>query len=208
MIFRAILEEAWKNNADPAHDMGHILRVVKNAEIITHAEGGDLAVITPAAWLHDIVNIPKDSPDRSRASTLAADMAVEKLRGAGYAAQYLDAIHHAIAAHSFSANIAPQTIEAKIVQDADRLESLGAIGIARMFSVGGALGRAMFDYEDPLAAHRDADDTRFGLDHFQVKLFRVAQTLQTKTARAMAQGRVDFMKDFAAQIARENLSQA
>lgn len=199
--FQAILLKAWANENDPAHDIGHIRRVVANAHTIAQAEGGDLNIITPAAWLHDIVNLPKDHPDRTRASVISADHAVAVLDGYGLD---LDAIHHAIAAHSFSANIPPRTLEAKIVQDADRLDALGAIGLARMFAVGGALRRPLFDADDVLAEGRAPDDTRYSLDHIQVKLLKVAQTLHTKAARAMAASRVDFMQEFARRIAAEN----
>ncbi|MCP5995663.1 HD domain-containing protein, partial [Klebsiella pneumoniae] len=77
------------------------------------------------------------------------------------------AVEHAIEAHSFSAGIAPQSLEAKIVQDADRLEALGAIGLARVFAVSGALGTALFDADDPFAGARALDDKAFALDHFQ-----------------------------------------
>ncbi|HDO7482899.1 TPA: HD domain-containing protein, partial [Escherichia coli] len=75
-----------------------------------------------------------------------------------FPAEKIEAVCHAIAAHSFSAQIAPLTTEAKIVQDADRLEALGAIGLARVFAVSGALGLALFDGEDPFAQHRPLDD--------------------------------------------------
>lgn len=199
--FETILRDAWADQNDPAHDLGHIRRVVANATKIAEAEGGDLGVLIPAAWLHDIVNLPKDHPDRSRASIMAADEAVKRL--AGYAGD-LNAIHHAIAAHSFSANIAPQTHEAKILQDADRLDALGAIGLARMFAVGGQLGRPLFDADDVLAERRAPDDTKFSLDHIQVKLMKIAEGLHTKTARDMAAHRVEFMLKFAWQISVEN----
>lgn len=199
--FQAILLDAWAGQDDPAHDIGHIRRVVANARAIALAEGGDMGVITAAAWLHDIVNLPKDHPDRARASALSADRAVAALDGYGLD---LDAVHHAIAAHSFSANITPRTLEAEIVQDADRLDALGAIGLARMFAVGGALRRPLFDADDVLAQGRAPDDTRYSLDHIQVKLVKVAQGLNTATARAMAATRVDFMREFARRIATEN----
>lgn len=202
--FQRILLNAWQTQSDPSHDLGHVSRVVKNARLIAQTEGGDVNVIVPAAWLHDIVNLPKNHPDRTKASIMAADVAVAELRTAGYPAQHMEAIHHAIAAHSFSAGIAPQTLEAKILQDADRLDALGAIGIARTFAVSGQLGRMLFDPVDPLARNRTPDDTTYGLDHFQVKLFKVAETLHTSAARDLAAQRVAFMRQFVAQIDTEN----
>jgi uncharacterized protein len=201
-FYQNILEQAWQDQHDSGHDIGHITRVLKSARLIAAQHGGRLEVIIPAVWLHDIVNLPKDSPNRTMASRMAADKAIEILAQHHYPALYLEGIHHAIAAHSFSANIEATTLEAKIVQDADRLDGLGAIGIARCMAVNGALGRALFHPTDPLATNRTPDDTLYALDHFQVKLYRMAETLHTATARTMAQDRIAFMKTFAAEIAQ------
>src|SRR5689334_22695757 len=113
--------------ADAAHDLEHIRRVVTNARTLAVQAPADLAVVLPAAWLHDCVNVAKGSPLRSQASVLAGRAAVQFLETIGYPAQHLPAIQHAIEAHSFSANITPQTREAQVVQDADRLDALGAV---------------------------------------------------------------------------------
>lgn len=198
----SLLHILWGDINDPAHDLGHVKRVVNHARAIAAQEGGDLDVIIPAAWLHDCVNLPKDHPKRAHASVMAAEAACEILAREGVGK--LDKIYHAIAAHSFSAKIEPETLEAKILQDADRLDALGAIGMARMFSVGGALGRAMFDANDVLAQGRTPDDGVYTLDHIWVKLMPVAKGLQTQTGRDMAQARVEFMLNFARQVAVEN----
>lgn len=199
-FYENLLRTAWGEDNDPAHDVGHVRRVVANARAIAAIEGGDLDVIVPAAWLHDIVNLPKDHPERAKASVMAADKACALLVGH----DKLEAIHHAIAAHSFSANITPETLEAKIVQDADRLDALGAIGMARMFAVGGALKRSLFDADDVLALRRAPDDSVYSLDHIQIKLMPVAKGLQTKTGRDMAASRIEYMLGFAQQLAAEN----
>src|SRR3989440_10576479 len=128
--FAALLAEE-QNATDAAHDEGHVRRVVANARKLAEAEGADLAVVLPAAWLHDCVTIAKNSPQRASASRLAAERAGALLRAAGYPEQHIPEIEHAIEAHSFSARIVPRAPEAKVVQDADRLEALGAVGIAR-----------------------------------------------------------------------------
>ena len=130
--FAQFLSEA--SAQDAAHDREHIRRVVGAARQLAAAEGADLAVVVPAAWLHDCVVVPKDSPQRSQASTLAAVVAGGFLRSMGYPETHLAAIEHAIAAHSFSANIQPRTVEARVVQDADRLDAIGAIGVELMHS--------------------------------------------------------------------------
>ena len=93
--------------------------------------------------------------------------------------------------------------EAKIVQDADRLEALGAIGLARVFAVSGALGLALFDGEDPFAQHRPLDDKRYALDHFQTKLLKLPQTMQTARGKQLAQHNAQFLVEFMAKLGAE-----
>lgn len=128
-IFKAL------GTSDPAHDLAHVKRVVSTSKRLALEEKAELEIVVPAAWLHDLVNLSKEHPQRKLASQMAADEAVSFLRNVHYPDKYLDGVHHAIAAHSFSAGLVPATIEAKIVQDADRLDALGAIGIARLFSI-------------------------------------------------------------------------
>ena len=105
--------------SDPAHDISHVQRVVQNTLRLTEAEHGNPAITVPAAWLHDCVSIAKDSPLRKQASRLAALEAVGFLQSVDYPPDLLAPIYHAIEAHSFSANIATESLEARIVQDAD-----------------------------------------------------------------------------------------
>ncbi|AIB15484.1 hydrolase (plasmid) [Azospirillum argentinense] len=195
---------------DPAHDVDHLLRVWRTAKALAAAEaereGGpppDMLVVLAAALLHDIVNVPKDHPDRSRASRLSADRAEEVLRGMGFPDALIPATRHAIEAHSYSAGIPPLTIEAKLVQDADRLESLGAIGIARCFATSGLMKRALFHGEDPMAETRPLDDLQYALDHFKAKLLLLPNTMQTPAGRARAQERAAFLLSFQVQLLAE-----
>ena len=188
---------------DPAHDYLHIRRVATAAVELARQEGADVMIVLPAAYLHDFVAIPKDDPRRSHASALSADAAAEYLSGAGYPERYLGAIRHAIQAHSFSARIACETIEAKVVQDADRLDSLGAIGIARCFTTTALMGRPYYHEDDLLAEHRPLDDKNYAVDHFFVKLFTLAGTLQTASARTEGARRVAFMQGYLKQLQSE-----
>jgi len=189
--------------SDAAHDQGHVRRVVANTRALATDEGADLAVVLPAAWLHDCVAVPKDSSQRSRASRLAAARASEWLYAAAYPAQHIAAVEHAIAAHSFSARITPETIEARVVQDADRLDALGAVGIARTLMLGGAMGAPFYDPTEPFPVTRAADDRTSVLDHFFTKLLTLAGTMQTEAGRAEAHRRTDFMRRFLAQLGEE-----
>ncbi len=189
--------------ADPAHDITHVKRVVQNTLILTEAENGNAAVSVPAAWLHDCVSVAKDSPLRKQASQLAAQEAVRFLESIQYPADLLPPIYHAIEAHSFSANIPAETLEARIVQDADRLEAVGAIGIARCFLTGGSMGTPLYEPSDPFARNRDLDDRRFTLDHFYCKLLGLADTMKTSAGKAEAVKRTDYMKSFLEKLGTE-----
>lgn len=202
--YRAAIAAHWAGEADGAHDLGHLDRVWANAQAIALELGGvDLTVLLPAAYFHDAVNLPKNHPDRASASRASAAWATDYLAGTDFPKAKIPAVAHAIAAHSFSAAIAPETPEAEVLQDADRLEALGAIGIARMFHVGGAMGGLLFDAADPMALDRPLDDKRYSLDHLEVKLFPIAETMRTSVGREMALARVEWMRSFRSRLLRE-----
>ena len=131
----------------------------------------DLLILLTAAYFHDLVSLPKDHPGRSSSSLLSAEQTVVLLTETfeGFPPEKIEGVRHAIHAHSFSAKVEPLTPEAKILQDADRLEALGAIGLARVFYTGGQLSQPLFDAADPLALHREPDDSRYSLDHLDRK---------------------------------------
>ncbi len=189
--------------ADPGHGPAHVERVVATALRLAAAEGARVEVVLPAAWLHDCVHVAKDSSVRSGASRLAAAHAVRYLESEGYSAAALPEVRHAIEAHSFSAGIVPRTVEAKVVQDADRLDALGAIGVARCFAVGAALGRAVYELQDPFCRAREPDDHGASVDHFYAKLLKLAGTMQTEAGRREADRRAAFLRAFLAQLESE-----
>lgn len=179
---------------DGSHDVAHILRVFRNAMRIHAAEGGDGRVLAAAVLLHDCVAVEKNSPLRSQASRLAAEKAAGVLRGLSWQEGDITAVGHAVAAHSFSAGIVPETLEAKILQDADRLDAIGMVGAARCFYIAGRLGSGLYDPVDPLAESRPLDDKAFAIDHFETKLFRLADGFQTAAGRALATERHERLK--------------
>jgi uncharacterized protein len=189
---------------DPAHDFQHIMRVYKNAELIGRREGADMDVLLPAALLHDLVVYPKGSAKTSKSADDSADLAEKWLRSYRYPQARIDKISYCIRTHSYSKRLVPATLEGKILQDADRLDALGAIGIARTFSVGGSENRPFYNPEDPCwKSGRELNDREWTLDHFQTKLLRLKKSMHTKTAREMARERAGFMEFFIRQLQKE-----
>ena len=190
---------------DGAHDSAHLERVWRNAQALLaqHPEA-DALVVMAACYLHDLVNLPKNDPDRAQASTRSAQLARHQLAWMNFPPERLDAVAHAIAAHSFSANIPAETLEAKIVQDADRLDGLGAVGLARMFYIAGRMGSGLAHPEDPLGLEREFDDRRYALDHIMVKLAKLPGMMQTRGGRALAEERLARLMASRAEFASEN----
>jgi uncharacterized protein len=194
-LARLLLPQAGIGD-DGAHDVAHLLRVWANAFSIAAVEGGDAELIAAGVLLHDCVAVEKNSPLRAQASRLAAGRATGILTEAGWEHVRIAAVAHAIAAHSFSAAIAPETLEARILQDADRLDAIGMIGVARCFYTAGRMGSALYDPADPRAQHRGLDDAAFALDHFRAKLLHLAKGFQTATGAAMAAERTHRIAEF------------
>lgn len=181
--------------ATAGHDMSHLERVHRVALMLWEEEGGDRDVIEVAAWLHDLVNLAKDHPRRREASTLSAEAALNWVNDRFDETQRA-LLFEAIQRHSYSAGFVPESLEAKIVCDADRLDALGAVGLMRTLETGGALGRQSFDPEDPFCTERAPDDGVFTLDHVFAKLFQLPELLHTEAARTIARERVAVMEDF------------
>jgi uncharacterized protein len=192
-------------NPDPSHDILHVRRVVKLAKDLAKKENANLNIVIPAAYLHDCVYICKSDSRRFQASTLSAEKAISLLESWGYDNQYFDQIFHAIQGHSFSANIKVDSLEAKIVQDADRLDALGAIGIARCFIFGGIAKRSIYHDEDPFCIQRTPDDSTNNLDHFFIKLLRLHEKLNTESAKEEGKRRLVTMESFLASLKAELL---
>jgi uncharacterized protein len=192
---------------DGSHDLGHFQRVWRMAREIDRQEGAaaDGLVLLASAYFHDLVALPKNHPDRANASRLSADRAVQLLKEQwnDFPAGKLEGVRHAIHAHSYSAGVAPVTAEAKILQDADRMEAVGAIGLARVWYSAGQMNQSLFHDADPLAEGRVADDRRYALDHFQLKLLRLPAMMNTATGRRMAEERVEYLREFLRRICVE-----
>jgi uncharacterized protein len=191
----ALLPHAVPHN-DGAHDIAHLQRVWKNVRAIHQTEGGDLEILAAAVLMHDSVAVEKDSPQRALASWLSGEKASRILVRQGWPDHRISAVAHAIESHSYSGGIKPETLEAKILQDADRLDSIGLIGVARCFYTAGRMGSALYDASDASAERRAPDDKLFALDHFYTKLLKVANGFQTATGARLAHERDSRLRQF------------
>lgn len=183
-------------SADPAHDFSHIIRVYKIARKIGKAEGADMQVLLYAALLHDVGAESKLSGASAESDALRLRIAEEFLKKKSLPEGLRDKILYAIDVHRFSKGIVPATKEAKILQDADRLDAMGAIGIARVFMTGGAMGRKFYSPEDPFCKTRAPDDKMWNLDHFYKKILKLESGMYTETAKRIARIRVAVLKRY------------
>jgi uncharacterized protein len=189
-------------NDDPGHDVAHCLRVALSTLRLSPPETSPRLAIA-AALLHDIVNVAKDSPDRANASDLSARRAAELLSNYGFEREDVDAVTEAIRAHSFSRGEVPKSDLGRALQDADRLEALGAIGLFRTISTGARMAARYFDPEDPWAERRPLNDRAYTIDHLFTKLLQLPETLCTEAGRAEARRRAQFLHSVLHQLASE-----
>jgi uncharacterized protein len=187
--------------ADPAHDFSHILRVYKNARIIGQDEGADMQVLLLAALLHDVGSEKKHKQGEPDGQGHKAVEAFLKSIGLEEGAR--EKVLYAVDVHRFSGKIVPVTLEARILQDADRLDALGAIGIARVFLTGGALGRELCHPEDPFCRARQPDDGKWNIDHFYKKLLKLEPGMHTKSAKKLAAGRTAVLRRYLMDLEEE-----
>jgi uncharacterized protein len=193
----------YYREADPAHDYDHVLRVLALAERIGAAEGADMEILRTAALLHDIGR-PEELRDGRCHAQVGAEKAEQILKD--WPREKVEAITHAIAAHRFRENTKPETLEAKVLFDADKLDCIGAIGVARAYVIGGLMGQRLWGEADPQyveALRQDRSLARGSLSsshtpvhEFAFKLSRIKDVLFTATAREIAEERHRFMSDF------------
>ncbi len=197
MITIEFARTLYPADADSAHDFDHVLRVVAMADRIAQAEGADREVVRTAALLHDI------GLDAGRAGheTSAANRAKEILREHGCDAAFCDNVARAIESHRFRSGPTPQTLEAKVLFDADKLDAIGAIGVARAFAFGAHRGQKLWgevspDYVDqPDGAGADPRQ-HTAVHEFHVKLSKIKDRMFTHTGKQIADERHAFMVRF------------
>lgn len=192
----SLLLPALDRSGDGAHDDAHLARVWMNVQQIQAEEEGDLEILAASVLLHDCIYVPKNSPERSRASLLAAAKARSILQSLNWAPQRIHVVAEAIETHSYSAGLEPVTLEGRILQDADRLDAIGFTGIARCFYTAGRMSSQLYHPSDPRAAHRELNDSLFALDHFPKKLLLLAEGFKTRTGQQLARTRHQALQAF------------
>ncbi len=195
--------EAMYEKSDHAHDLSHIIRVYRNARYIGEREGADMQVLLMAALLHDVGSELKSKMAPAESNQTRLKIAESFLAGKSFPEDLRAKILYAVDVHRFSKGIYPETLEARVLQDADRLDAMGAIGIARVFMTGGSLGRAFYNPDDPFCASREPDDRRWNLDHFYSKLLKLKSGMHTDTAKAVARERDEVLKRYLSDLKKE-----
>jgi uncharacterized protein len=192
------IEEARRlyGNDDAAHDFAHVIRVVALAERIGQAEGADLEIVRTAALLHDIAH--GEPAHHLRGAQKARELL------SGHPPAFVEAVAHAIEAHRFRAAVPPRTLEARVLHDADKLDAIGAVGVARAFAHSEHLGRPlMVPLNEVDAASLDAGADHTAVHEFVFKLSHLRERLYTETAREIGRGRHEFLVAFFRQLDAE-----
>lgn len=197
----------WYPKSDPVHGYDHVLRVYAMAEKLAIAEGADLEIVRAAALLHDAVGAePESVSGRAEHHQASADFAAEVLRREDWSEERIQAVQHCIRAHRYRSTEPPQTLEARVLFDADKLDVLGAIGAARTIAYAAQAGQPI--YAEPSAHFLKTGKTEPGEPHssyheYLFKLRRVKDRLTTFSAKAIAEERHLFLESFYAQLAAE-----
>ena len=188
---------------DPAHDFEHVMRVCMNARMICRMEDVDDRLVLCAALLHDVVSYPK-SDRRSKSSAMESSMVAKTILDRHrFSAEDIEVVSGAIRDHSFSGGAVAKTIEAMILQDADRLDALGAVGLARVFSTGGMLGRHLYNSDDPFCKNRAPDDAVWAVDHFFQKLLKLESLMNTESGKIEAKKRTQLLLEYLRHLDQE-----
>ena len=188
---------------DSAHDFEHVMRVYKNAQKMCKLEKASEKLVLSSVLLHDIVSYPKSDKRSKLSSIQSAKKSEQILKNYDFSKKEISIISDAIRDHSFSQNKTPVSLEGKILQDADRLDALGAIGIARVFATGGSLKRPFYNIDDPFCKTRTPDDKTWTVDHFFQKLLKLESLMNTTSGKVEAKKRTMILKEFLKQLKQE-----
>ena len=192
-----------EGRAPPSHGYDHVVRVVGLCRWISRELGmerRERLMVEVAAWLHDVSIAITGSKDghASKSARVA-----ERLLSGVVERPFLEIIVRAIEEHGWKVRRSPSSMVSAVLQDADRLDALGSIGIFRVIGYGVSSGRVFYDLEDPFAERRALNDEVYTVDHFYVKLFELPKYMNTEVARKEAYRRIEVMKSFLEELRRE-----
>jgi len=190
------------DGADAAHDFDHVLRVLTLAERIAQSEGADLEIVRAAALLHDVARAQTSGSGQCHAR-VGAERAREILRA--HPPERVEAVARAIAAHRFRRGPAPATVEAKALFDADKLDAIGAVGIARAYIISGQRNSRLWADVPPGYAEGDLAGTRehTAVHEFVFKLSKLQDLMHTAAGKAIARERHTYMLGFFQRLSQE-----
>ena len=191
--------------ASGSHDWDHTLRVYNLCKHIGEKEGADMKILLLAALLHDI---GRGEQDKSKGeichAELGTKMAPKILEKHGFDSKTIDSVVHCIERHRFKRGAAPESLEAKVLFDADKLDSIGAIGIARSIHFSGEHGAKVHNHDHPdIENTKEYSEEDTAYREFNVKLKKVKDRMLTEEGKRIAEGRHEFMISFFNQINRE-----
>lgn len=186
-----------------AHDWFHVQRVQTNADrLVAEYPGADETVVKLGALLHDIGRANEDEGVIDDHAEWGASESESLLRELGASRETSEAVAHCVRAHRYSTGVAPATIEAKIVSDADNLDALGAVGLARCFAHGGELGSPIYDPSLP-PAEDDSEAGRTQFNHLHKKVLDLPTRMYTDAGRALAEERARFVREYVQRFEEE-----
>jgi len=198
---------AWYAGEDPVHGFDHVLRVLQMAERIGKQLGADPHVLRAAALLHDAAGAhPGGEGERGAHEQTSADFARNVLQEKGWSADRVEAVVHCILAHRYRNQVQPDTLEAKILFDADKLDVLGAFGIARTIGYALQAGQPLYATPSELfmqTGEKEQDEPHSAYHEYVFKLQRVKSRLFTDPAKAIAEHRHQLLIRFFDQMAAE-----
>lgn len=199
----AAIAEERQSKTDSSHDIQHVTRVCNMAVDIAEQVGADLEIVIPAALFHDIVVYPKNSPQTQFENQESADAAEAILSQIeAYPKEKIPAVKACIRECSFSKGTEPSSLESEVLQDADRLDSCGAISIMRTFSSGGQMSRQFYDPADPFCKNGPVPH-RSSLDLFYGRLLVVGERMHSEHARKLAKRRTEFLRIFLKELEQD-----
>lgn len=197
---------AWYDVRDPVHGFDHVLRVLRMAEWLAQQVGADLEIVRAAALLHDASGAHPGQGRRGSHAEASAEFAREVLEAAGFSAEKVEAVVHCIQAHRYRGQAQPQSLEAQVLFDADKLDVMGAFGVARTIAYALQAGEPVFAEPSPSFLERgepEPGEPHSAYHEFLFKLRHVKNRLQTEPARRLAEHRHRVLTGFFEQLAAE-----